>query len=52
MTNSRREQVYRTEAIVIGRMDLGEADRILTLVYPCRRQIPGDCQRHQTPQEP
>jgi DNA repair protein RecO (recombination protein O) len=34
MTNSRREQVYRTEAIVIGRLNLGEADRILTLFTP------------------
>jgi DNA repair protein RecO (recombination protein O) len=34
MTTSHRDQVYRTEAIVIGRLDLGEADRILTLYSP------------------
>ena len=34
MTNPRREHVYRTEAIVIGRLDLGETDRILTLYSP------------------
>lgn len=28
------ERLYRTEAIVIGRLDLGEADRILTLFTP------------------
>jgi DNA repair protein RecO (recombination protein O) len=34
MTTSRREQIYRTEALVIGRLDLGEVDRILTLYSP------------------
>ena len=34
MTSSRREHVYRTEAIVINRLDLGEVDRILTLYTP------------------
>lgn len=34
MTSSRRENVYRTEAIVINRLDLGEVDRILTLYTP------------------
>jgi DNA repair protein RecO (recombination protein O) len=33
-TYSRREHVYRTEAIVIGRLDLGDVDRILTLYSP------------------
>lgn len=31
MTNTRREQLYRADAIIIGRLDLGEVDRILTL---------------------
>ena len=26
-----RERVYRTEAVVLRRFDLGEADRVLTL---------------------
>jgi DNA repair protein RecO (recombination protein O) len=34
MTENRREHVYRTEALVIGRFDLGETDRILTLYSP------------------
>jgi DNA repair protein RecO (recombination protein O) len=34
MTNLRREHVYRTEALVIGRLDLGEVDRIFTLFTP------------------
>src|SRR4051812_23902243 len=34
MTNERREQLYRTEALVIGRFDLGETDRILTIFTP------------------
>jgi DNA repair protein RecO (recombination protein O) len=29
-----RERIYRTEAIVLGRMDFGEADRILTIFTP------------------
>lgn len=36
MTNSRREHQYRTDVIVVGRMDLGETDRILTLYSPQR----------------
>lgn len=31
---TRRERVYRTEAVVLRRMDLGEADRLLTLFTP------------------
>lgn len=31
---TRRPRVYRTEAIVLRRMDLGEADRLLTLFTP------------------
>lgn len=31
MTEKRRERVYRIEAIVLARMDLGEADRIFTI---------------------
>src|SRR5512132_2963742 len=30
-TSRTSERLYRCEAIVLGRMDLGEADRILTL---------------------
>ncbi|MEP7359601.1 MAG: recombination protein O N-terminal domain-containing protein, partial [Anaerolineales bacterium] len=29
-----RERTYRTEAIVMRRKDIGEADRILTLLTP------------------
>lgn len=29
-----RERVYRTEAVIIRRSDLGEADRLLTLITP------------------
>ena len=29
-----RERLYRTEAIVLRRQDVGEADRILTLYTP------------------
>lgn len=36
MNDSRRERLYQTEAIVIGRLDLGEADRIFTVVTPGR----------------
>jgi DNA repair protein RecO (recombination protein O) len=36
MTSQRREQWYRTEAIVLGRIDLGEVDRILTFYSPSR----------------
>lgn len=31
---TRKERVYRTEAVVLRRMDLGEADRLLTLFTP------------------
>jgi DNA repair protein RecO (recombination protein O) len=34
MTNSRRDHVYRTDALIVGRLDLGEVDRILTLFTP------------------
>lgn len=34
MTSQRREHVYRTDALVIGRFDLGEVDRIFTLYTP------------------
>lgn len=34
MTNARRDHVYRTDGLVIGRLDLGEVDRILTLFTP------------------
>lgn len=34
MTNSRRDHIYRTEALIVGRLDLGEVDRILTLFTP------------------
>lgn len=30
------ERIYRTEAIILGRLDLGEADRILTIYTPHR----------------
>ena len=34
-----QEKLYRTEAIVLGRMDYGEADRILTLYTPHRGKL-------------
>ena len=34
-----KEKLYRTEAIVLGRMDYGEADRILTLYTPHRGKL-------------
>jgi DNA repair protein RecO (recombination protein O) len=34
LSNSLHERLYRTEAIVLGRTDYGEADRILTLYTP------------------
>lgn len=34
MTDTRREQLYRTEAMVIGRLDFAETDRIFTLYTP------------------
>jgi len=36
MTNTRRDRIYRTDALVVGRSDLGETDRILTLYSPSR----------------
>jgi DNA repair protein RecO (recombination protein O) len=39
MTNSRRDHIYRTEALVVGRLDLGEVDRILTLFTPQQGKI-------------
>ena len=33
---------YVTDAIVLSRFDLGEADRVLTLITPARRQAQGD----------
>lgn len=32
LTEKRRERVFRTEAIVLARLDLGEADRIFTIL--------------------
>ncbi|MCS6911433.1 MAG: DNA repair protein RecO, partial [Anaerolineales bacterium] len=34
-----RERTYRTEAIVLRRKDIGEADRILTLLTPERGKV-------------
>ncbi len=34
-----RERTYRTEAIVLRRKDIGEADRILTLYTPARGKV-------------
>src|SRR5687767_15136381 len=34
-----QERLYRTEAIVLSRMDYGEADRILTLYTPHRGKL-------------
>ena len=36
---SRRERVYRTEAIVLRRSDFGEADRLLTVLTPDRGKL-------------
>jgi DNA repair protein RecO (recombination protein O) len=36
---SRRERVYRTEAIVLRRTDFGEADRLLTVFTPERGKL-------------
>jgi DNA repair protein RecO (recombination protein O) len=36
---SRRERVYRTEAIVLRRSDFGEADRLLTVFTPDRGKL-------------
>ena len=37
--DSPRQRLYRTEAIVIGRIDLGEADRVLTIFTPGRGKL-------------
>lgn len=37
--DSLRQRLYRTEAIVIRRVDVGEADRILTLYTPHRGKV-------------
>src|SRR5215216_5491190 len=34
MTISLRERIYRTDAVVLSRLDFGEADRILTVYTP------------------
>lgn len=34
MSGSHRQRLYRTAAVILGRHDLGEADRILTLLTP------------------
>jgi DNA repair protein RecO (recombination protein O) len=39
MSTPSRERIYRTEAIVLGRTDLGEADRILTVFTPGRGKL-------------
>lgn len=39
MNTSVRERVYRTEAIVIRRSEIGEADRLLTLYTPHRGKL-------------
>ena len=31
MTDSRRDRIYRTECVVLGRFDLGETNRIFTI---------------------
>jgi len=38
-TEPLQERLYRTEAVVIGRMDYGEADRIVTLYTPSRGKL-------------
>ncbi len=38
-TSSRRERVYRTDAIVLRRSDFGEADRLLTVFTPGRGKL-------------
>ena len=37
--NRDRERIYRTEAVVLSRMELGEADRILTIFTPQRGKL-------------
>ncbi len=39
MTTGLRDRIYRTEGVVIGRFDLGEADRIFTILTPGRGKI-------------
>ena len=39
-----RPRTFTTDAIVLSRFDLGEADRVLTLITPARRQAQGDRQ--------
>ncbi|HEV2073269.1 MAG TPA: DNA repair protein RecO [Thermomicrobiales bacterium] len=39
MTDSMREKLYRSEAIVLSRMDYGEADRILVILTPARGKL-------------
>jgi DNA repair protein RecO (recombination protein O) len=39
MTSSRRDHIYRTDALVVGRLDLGEVDRILTFFTPQHGKI-------------
>jgi DNA repair protein RecO (recombination protein O) len=39
MTDSLREKLYRSEAIVLSRMDYGEADRILIILTPNRGKL-------------
>jgi DNA repair protein RecO (recombination protein O) len=36
---SKRPRVYRTEAIILRRMNLGEADRLLTLLTPAEGKV-------------
>jgi DNA repair protein RecO (recombination protein O) len=36
---SLRDRLYTTEAIVLSRLDYGEADRILTLFTPTRGKL-------------
>lgn len=39
MSTPSRERLYRTEAIILGRTDFGEADRILTVFTPNRGKL-------------
>lgn len=39
MTDSLRERLYRSEAIVLSRLDFGEADRILVVFTPFRGRL-------------
>ena len=40
LSTSSRDRVYRTEAIVLSRFDLGETDRIFTLLTRDRGKVP------------